>query len=401
MQREASPFPCSQEALAGRRDELRRRMAAQGVDAALLSHSRDVLYYTGTAQPSNLAVFAARDPVLFARRAGEFVERDVDGLDVRMEASFSGPVREFAAAGSGGRRLGVALDVVPAALVRRLEAMLPGWEVVDISPVVLAQRSVKQPCEIEAMERAASLAAVADETIRRVLVPGLTPVELAAEVGRSLRRAGAEEILFFRRWDAWLQPSGIFASGEEAAKISGHAMTVTGVGSSTALPWGPSWRPVEKGDALYADLGINVGGYHADFTRSYCLGPAGQRARDLFAAALGAQEAAFAAMVPGAPASAPMLAALDAVRSLGLDSFFQGFGTQQGDYVGHGLGLELDEPPTLTSRVQWPLEAGMCLAVETKLIVPGWGAVGVEDTVVLEAQGPRVLTHVPRELVEL
>ncbi|MGH2722228.1 MAG: aminopeptidase P family N-terminal domain-containing protein, partial [Actinomycetota bacterium] len=171
--REAERFACSQQVLAARRDGLRSRMVAQGFDAALLSHARDVLYYTGTAQPANLAVFADREPILFARRAVEFVERDVDDLEVRHEASFSGPVAEFLAA--GGQRLGAALDVVPATHIRRLEAKLPGWEVADISPVVLAQRSVKAACEIEAITRSASLAAVADETIRRVLVPGLTP----------------------------------------------------------------------------------------------------------------------------------------------------------------------------------------------------------------------------------
>jgi Xaa-Pro aminopeptidase len=397
--REAARFACGS-AFSARREGLRSRLAEHGFDAALLSHARDVLYYTGTAQPANLAVFADRDPVLFVRRAAEFVEREVDELEIRREASFSGPVRELTAGGSR-RRLGVALDVVPGAHVRRLEAMLPGWEVADVSPVVLAQRSVKEACEIEAMEHAAALAAVADETIRRVLVPGLAPVELAAEVGRSLRRAGAEEILFFRRWDAWLPASGIFAAGEEAAQISGHAMTVTGIGSTGALPWGPSWRLVEKGDVLYADMGINVGGYHADFTRSYSLGPPDGRARELYAAVVAAQEAAFAAIVPGAPASASMLAALEMVRERGLDPYFQGFGTQQGDYVGHGVGLEIDEPPTLTSRAGWPLEADMCLAVETKLIVPGWGGIGIEDTVVVEEEGPRVLTRVPRELAEL
>ena len=398
-----SAFACGQDVLAARRDDLRRRMAAEGFDAALLNHSRDVLYYTGTAQPANLLAFAGptgNAPVLFARRVADLIRQDVAGMEVRTGASFKGPAAVLAAARSGGR-LGVALDIVPAAQVRRLEALLPGWEVADVSPLVLAQRSVKHPCEIEAIAAAAALCSVADKTIRRVAAPGVAPIEVAAEVGRGLRRQGAEEIIFFRRWGAWLPASGIYASGGEAASISGHAMTVTGMGSSRALPWGPSWRPMEKGEALYADLGLNLGGYHGDFTRTYSLGPIDATARELFDAALAAQDAALATLVPGAAANAPMLAALEAVRSRGLASHFQGFGDQQGDYVGHGLGLEIDEPPTLSSTATWTLQARMCLAVETKVIGPDWGGIGIEDTVVVEEAGPRILTPVVRELIEL
>lgn len=397
----ATAAAATSEVLAARRRGLTERLAARGVDAALLTHSRDVLYYAGTAQPANLLLASDRSPLLFARRAVELIREDVSGLEVVAEASFTAVARELVAGGATAGTLGLTLDALPATHLRRLEALFGDWRLEDVSGSVLGQRAVKDAGEIEAIERAAGLAEVVDTTVRELCRPGIAPVELMAEVGRRLRRRGAEELMFFRRWDAWLPMSGICASGPEAAVISGHAMTVTGLGLSRALPWGPSWRPIARGEPIYIDLGLNLGGYHADVTRTYVIGPPSGKVKALFAVALEAQEAAIEALAPGAGTAEPMLAARRVVARHGQEGFFQGHGQQQGDYVGHGLGLELDEAPLLDSRDRGRLEPGTCLAIEAKLIVPGLGGVGIEDTVTIGAAGPRLLTSPERTLVEL
>ena len=397
-----TPFVGKQVDLIARREGLKERLASKGFDAALISYHRDVLYYTGTAQPANLLVFSGRDPILFVRRAFDLASEDTGGgLELVHAPSFAAVQEALSSLEGPGHRLGVALDVMPAGHLRRLESMLPDWMVDNVSPLVLAQRAIKQPCEIEALEHAAALSSIAYETIIGSLTPGISPVELAAEVGRALRRRGVEENVFFRRWDAWLPSSGIFAAGDEAAIISGHAMTVTGTGVSQALPWGPSRRPIGRGEVVYVDIGLNLAGYHTDFTRSYVAGRADSQASELFDIVKRAQEAAIGALQPGAPANATMRAAQEVVASAGVAGNFQGYGDKQGDYVGHGVGLELDERPTLTSKEEWPLEVNMCLAVETKLIMPEWGGIGIEDTLILEDHGPRLLTRLPRELIEV
>jgi Xaa-Pro dipeptidase len=397
------PFPANPETLARRRAGLATRLAAESLEAALLSYHRDVLYYTGTAQPANLLVPADRDPILFVRRAADLAREDVgEDLELVQNPSFQAVADALGSPRSPGRpRLGVCLDVIPAAHLLRLQKLFAGWGIAGVSSIVQEQRSVKDTEEIAAIERAAGLASATYETIHETMRPGTTEVELAASVGRALRLAGAEENVFFRRWDAWLPPSGIFVAGSPAAVVSGHAMTVTGTGASQALPWGPSHRPIRAGEVCYVDIGANFAGYHGDFTRSYVAGRADGRAHELFEISSVAQEAAIDALAVGVQANAPMLAARDAVVAAGMDAYFQGYGTAQGDYVGHGVGLELDEEPTLTSRQEWPLQLGMCLAIETKLIVPEWGGIGIEDTVVLEEAGPRLLTKLPRELIEV
>ena len=303
-------------------------------------------------------MFAGHDPVVLARRAVARVIEDVGDVRVEAEAGFSAVARALYAADGRTGTLGVALDVVPAAHIRRLQDLLPGWGLVDVSKLVLAQRSIKDPSEIDALTRAAELASVVDDTIRAVLRPGIEPVRLMAEVGRRLRWEGAEEILFFRRWDAWLPMSGVCASGPEAAIISGHAMTVTGLGLSRALPWGSSRRPIERGEPVYVDLGLNLAGYHADVTRTYVIGSASDQMQTLFDASLAAQQAALGALTPGVPARLAMLAARQAVASRDLGAYFQGHGSSRATTSGTAWASSWTSRPSSPARSRRPWSRG-------------------------------------------
>jgi Xaa-Pro dipeptidase len=189
------PFPANPETLARRRAGLATRLAAESLEAALLSYHRDVLYYTGTAQPANLLVPADRDPILFVRRAADLAREDVgEDLELVQNPSFQAVADALGSPRSPGRpRLGVCLDVIPAAHLLRLQKLFAGWGIAGVSSIVQEQRSVKDTEEIAAIERAAGLASATYETIHETMRPGTTEVELAASVGRALRLAGAEE----------------------------------------------------------------------------------------------------------------------------------------------------------------------------------------------------------------
>jgi Xaa-Pro aminopeptidase len=383
------------------RDRIERfgsALPGAGIAAAIVTAPRDLLYLTGSAQPCNLLVVPGAEPLLCARRFGERVREEVPFLEVRDDAGLDALRERLARLGLAKATIGLALDVIPAKIARRTETVLAGAAVSDYSPLLLAQRAVKEQVEIDAIEHAAQLFSAAHETVLEHARPGVREHELSGEIARSLRRAGHEGHVFYRRWDANLQPEGILTSGDNLARISGHSHTITGIGLSRGLPFGASQRELREGDLLVLDVGLNRGGYHADIARTYALGHVDERVAGIADAMVDAFETCRALARPGVRARDLYEAAVGVCAAAGLDSFFQGYGDTRGEYVGHGVGLELDEPPVLARGVESALEAGMTLAIEPKVISPDFGGVDVEDTVVVTPDGGRVLGPVERRL---
>ncbi|MGH2970117.1 MAG: M24 family metallopeptidase, partial [Solirubrobacteraceae bacterium] len=212
----------------------------------------------------------------------------------------------------------------------------------------------------------------------------------------ALRRAGHDGVIFQRRWDAKLPLEGSIASGENLATISRGPITVTGVGLSESFPMGASGRRLLPGDLVNVDLGLNRAGYHGDMARTYAVETLPDGVEPLARACREIQDVALAAIRPGVSAGSVYDAALAAARRLGVEEVFMGYGDFKGPYIGHGIGLELDEQPVLGPGAEEPIEQGMVLAVEPKLISPAFGAVNIEDDVVVTADGCQLLGDLPR-----
>lgn len=391
---------CGGATCAARLDTFADALGAAGLDAALVSHHRNVLYLAGTAQPCNLLVVPGRRPVLFARRFGERVRAESPVAIVRDGGGFADVRDELVAAGVTRGVLGLEFDVMPVALFRRAAGALVGFALEDCAALVLRQRSVKDAEEVAALRRAAELFVDAHQAVVEHLRAGVREHELAAEVMRAVRRAGHVGLVMQRRWDAVATPESI-ASGENLWQISGGSVTVSGVGLSRALPLGPSAREVRPGDLVNLDVGLCLDGYHADVARTYVLGEPSGEIVALAGAVRGIEDACLRAIRPGIEAAEVFAVAEAAAGAAGVGEFFQGFGATRGRYIGHGLGLELDEPPTLAPGDLTHLQPGMVLAVEPKLISPAFGALNLEDDVVVTDEGCDVLGDVPRTVFAL
>lgn len=383
--------------------ELQKNMNKSGIDLAIIMHPRDLYYYTGTAQPCNLIVPVHGEPFLQVRRAWDFVCRETWIPPSQMVAGGNFNQIEQLAEELPllVRTIGLTLDAIPAILYKKAQAGFSQCNLVDISPLVLRQRAVKDEEERKAVRQAAGLFRVVHHTIMASLRAGIREIDLAACIIKSLREHEAETIVRNRRWDSSLHPEGLVVSSTNMWRISGHAMTVTGVGLSPSLAWGASTTVINKGDLVVVDLGINLHGYHADMCRTYCVGHADDRQKEVFGMVLEIQEEAIKNIKEGVSAEKVYYAALKKARELGVEQNFQGYGNMQGQYVGHGIGLELDEPPTLQLGNNMLLQDGMTLAVEPKLIIPGWGAVVLEDDVMVTREGCEMLSNVPRQLFEV
>lgn len=382
-----------------RLDELRERMAEAGMEAVILVHPRDVLYYAGTVRPATLLV-GPREAMLFVRRGLEQARREATVERVEPGGGFDRVAAALAAQGLNGGTLGVEIDVMPARLYLRIQEAFPGWALVDVSSLVLAQRMVKDWQEVEATCRAATVADAGHAALARALEPGRTELALAAVVEAAMRQGGHEGYQPLRHPGA--RGGGVLLmSGEHLSVRGGHGLVVTGAGLSPASPYGASCRRVEPGDLVVLDIGATCGGYTADESRTYVVGRAAPAQQALFEVALIVEETVLAALQPGTSV-ADVYAVAEEVVARGAPPHFAPGDLVLPGFVGHGIGLELDEPPVIWAREETRVEVGMVLAVEVEVGAPGSGLMAkMEDTVVVEANGPRLLTAAPRRLVEV
>jgi len=373
-------------------------MTKSGVDAALLLHPRDNLYYANTVRPAALLV-APHDAILFVRRGLEYARQEATVARVEQMGGFSGVAEAMAGLGLTGGVLGTELDLVSARLAQRMGEAFPAWSLVDVSPLVLAQRIVKDEEEIAATRGAAAVADAGHRVVPQVARPGMSELALAAEVEAAIRRAGHEGFQPLRYPEA--RGAGVLLiSGEHLAVRGGHGLVVTGVGLGPAMPYGPSHRTLRAGDLIVVDIGSTCAGYTGDESRTFVVGPATPAQQALFGVARATEDAVFEALRPGV-AVADLYPTAEAVVARGAPPHFPPGSLVLPGFVGHGIGLELDEPPVLWPRDEARLQAGMVLAIEVEVSAPGQGTmVKLEDTVVVQPDGCELLTATPRELIE-
>ncbi len=384
-----------------RLEQLQANLRDKGWQAALIMQPRDLYYYAGTAQPANLWVPDQGDAVLFTRRVHELTQ-EATWVDRTVNASSFGEMSralvDLGLALSSGAVLGVEQDVLPYRLVESLKKKLGGVELENVSPIVLQHRLVKDDDEVSRIRKALELWEKGHEAIMKLLAVGVAEHEVAAAMENAARRGGGDGMVWPRRWDSYLPAGGIVASGPNAWVVSGEAMTVTGVGLSQALPWGPSSRRLEAGDLVVVDFSLSYQGYHCDMTRTYCVGDPNQEQRDLWERLLELHLQVVDRVRPGVTGEELYLVAKGLAEDMGLIDNFMGVGSERGSYIGHSIGLEVDEWPVLGAGYREPLPAGAVITIEPKIMVPGKGAVMVEDDIVVTPSGHEVMSTLEREL---
>lgn len=266
---------------------------------------------------------------------------------------------------SGIRRLGFDPERLTVAARDRLAQRLPGVELVPLPGLGTRIRMVKEPGEVEAIERAAALADAAFEHAVHRLRPGITEARVALEIEWFIRQGGGT-----------VPFPVIVAAGPRGAMP--HAR--------------PSDRRIEGGDAVVVDLGASLDGYCSDLTRTVFVSTISEKQAQVYEVVTRAQKAALEALRPGTVARDVDAVARRVIEEAGLGEFF-------GHGLGHGVGLDVHELPSLRPGEEEVLRPGMVFTVEPGVYLPGEFGCRVEDLVVLEESGPRLLSGAPSEPV--
>ncbi len=374
-----------------------------GLTGAVLFHSRDVYYYTNTAQPSYL-VIRPDEYMLFVRRGYDIAvsESWLDAGRIENEKS-PGKIIQTMFPGSAlpGEKIGTELDLLTIPNARVLNRALNGRKLCDISPHVLRQRMIKDAGEVNSMRKACSAIHAGHLAAVSALRPGLTELELAAAVENAQRIAGHEGCFFLRSTD-FVMSRGPLASGVNLRYTSGTLYTLTGAGLSCAVPTGPSRRIIEPFDLVLIDIPTCVEGYHTDQSRMYSVGRPPSRAKDLFEKLRELADHIIQSMRPGVPIKDLAGDAFFEAGRIGLkDSFMMFDNGPRAHFIGHGVGLEINELPLLSATSDAVLSPGMTIALELHLMEPDAYTLKLEDTLHITETGVEILTLSPRLLIEV
>lgn len=369
---------------------------------ALLFYSRDVLYYTGTAQPSYLVVLP-QEYFLFVRSGLEFALNDVfiPKDRIKEERRLENIHKIIFSKRHSTNKIGTELDLLPAKQLYDFKKAFPEYEFFDVSPFILEQRQIKDVSEINKLEKACEAIDAGHEAVLSVLREGITELELAAAVENAHRLAGHEGIFFIRQPDFFMG-RGPISSGPNLFKISGVVYSITGVGLSPSVPAGPSRRSISKGDLIIVDIPTLVEGYHADQTRTYVLGKANQKIKTMYNRLKEISDYLIEKIKPGLKCGEIYQMAIEKSKALKVPDVFLNFGRgRRSLMIGHGIGLELNEPPILTLYDDSKISENLVVALDMHMMDENVGVVKLEDMVLITNSRNQILTKSPRDLFEL
>jgi len=376
-------------------------LGGRRIYAAIIRQNTDLYYFTGTVQDAHLLVPAAGEPCFLVRRDLERATRQspirpllpMTSIKQLPEALFNCCGRDSV------RRLGMELDVLPAASFFFYdEKVFPKQEIVDIGSLVRQVRMIKSAWEIDLMRAAGGISLAVADAVPGLLKEGITETELAIELERVARRAGH---LGFSRVRAFNLEIffGHILSGPDAALPSYCDSPTGGPGVSPAFGQGAGERSIQAGDLVSVDTMLNHHGYLNDQTRNFALGEAPSNLAYTYAFCRELHQWVRETARPGVVAGQLYDAIVKWVADAGLAEGFMGPARSAVSFIGHGLGLEVDEFPFIARGQTTVLAEGMTFALEPKWSYPGLGIVGFENTYRVTASGLESFNQASEELI--
>ncbi|MGO9231530.1 MAG: M24 family metallopeptidase [Bryobacteraceae bacterium] len=349
-----------------RRRLLDDALAARGAGALLVSAPPNVRYLSGFTGDNAMLLALPGKAVLFTDP--RYAIQAAQQVSCRVKIC-KGPLVDGVAAAvrkQGAVRIGYEPARMTCDVFNALQARLPmKASLAPVPGLVEELRMIKSPAELALIRRSVALNSRAFELAADRVRPGMTERDLAAEIEYRMRRLGAEKPSF---------------------------ETIVAGGSRSALPHSqPTAAPLRTGQLVVIDMGTFVDGYASDMTRMLFLGTPGARVKRVYAAVLEAQLAGIETVRAGVAAYQVDAAARRVLRRHGFERAFV-------HSTGHGLGLEIHEPPRLGKRDKTILRPGMAVTIEPGVYLEGFGGVRIEDTVEVTQSGCKILTPTPKEL---
>jgi len=374
-------------------DKIRARLVEINVDACLLSTSVNLLYAVGQVVNGYYFIPAEGKAWLFVRRP---VGLESDHLlYIRKPEDIPGLL------GEAGVTLPDSLMIESGEISHadwlRLQACFPHTRLVNGTGDLRYVRSIKTDYECERLKLSAKAHARAYQQIPSVFRPGMTDVTFSIEIERLMRLEGNKGL--FRTFGDMEAFMGSVLTGDNAAVASPYDFALGGAGDPSN-PIGANGSLLKEGKSVMVDMCGNFTGYLDDITRTFSIGKLTDKAYKAHQTAIEMEDRIQEAMKEGAVCENIYDLSLAIAAREGLSDCFMGI-TQQAKFVGHGVGLVINEPPVLALHSREILLPNMVIAVEPKFIIEGTGAVGLEDTYIVGKNGSEKITLVEPGIIDL
>ncbi len=370
-------------------------LARENLDGVLIVQKVDRFYYTGTTQQGWLYVPLQGDPVFMVFK-DEARARIESGLKHILPLMSPKKIPETIK-GHGldlPERLGLELDVMPANTYLMFMKIFEKAEIKDVSPSIRLQRAVKSGFEIECIQKACKLADQVAATVPELAREGMTEVELAGLLEAHARKLGHQGVVCMRLWDNHLFYGHIMC-GPDGAIPGALSSPTSGPGLNPFVGQGPSMNKIRPNQPLLVDYVFALDGYLADHARIFSIGDLEDDLYRAHEAMLDVQEKIKDMARPGVVTGEIYETMVTMARDKGYEDQFMGGAHPRIRFTGHGLGIELDEFPFIAKGQTLKLAAGMVFALEPKVIMPGKGVVGIENTFLVTDMGLKALTRYP------
>jgi Xaa-Pro aminopeptidase len=380
------------EEIESRLDRVKAGMQQQGTDGLLVAQKMDFYYLSGTTQDGLLFLPSEGNPLLMIKRELE-------------RAKVESPIKEVTALKSLRdipsliqtycsrlpHRLGLELDVLPVKDYLKLQELFPGISFMDASPILRETRKIKSPFEVDLMRVAGKIGKRVYQEARKILKEGMTEIEFGGLLEAIAKKHGHEGLLRMRSFNYEAYTWHVL-SGATGGIVSQSDSPMGGLGLSPAFPVGASLKRMKAREPILVDFGTCYHGYQVDETRMFSIGKMKQKFIDAYKACREIHDAVLEETRPGADCEAVFMKTLSLAEKLGYRDSYLGPPGLQTCFIAHGIGLELNEYPFIAKGQSYPLERGMTFAVEPKIVFPGEGSVGIENTVAVTENGYEVLT---------
>lgn len=374
---------------------LRELMRKAGFDAMLVGTNANLYYLTG-------GVFSGYVFIPADGEALQFVRRPVDKKGAGI-VHIRKPEQILEYLKTQGlpepQNLALELDGITYGDAMRLQKAFALPAVGNCSPLLAQARSVKSDFEISLLRESGARHCGSYRRISGLYHEGMTDVELQIEIERVLRLDGCLGIFRINGPSMELFMGNLLV-GANADNPSPYDFAMGGEGMDGSLPVGSNGSIIHPGNTVMVDMNGNFTGYMTDMTRTFFVGTLDAHAKKCHQLSVDIHHALVDFIKPGVQAKAAYELAMDMVEKAGEADFFMGH-TQKAGFIGHGVGIEVNEWPVLAPRSKQTFEKGNVIALEPKFVIPGVGAAGIENTYVVTDNGLECLTPFPEDIAEL
>lgn len=373
---------------------IQKTMKAMNVDACILSTSVNVFYCTGVVYNGYFYLPAEGEGINFVRRPEVELENTVYIhkpeliIEHLKEKGIDFP-----------KSVLLEKDILSFNTISRLQSALGIESSGDASYLLRRLRAEKTDYEIEQTRICAKKHEMVYSQIKSVYKRGMTDIQLQVEIERLMRLNGSVGIFrsYGENMDIYM---GSLLTGDNAEVASPFDFALGGAGTQETLPLGASGQMIEEGQTIMVDMAGNYTPWMTDMTRVFSVGKTSDLAYKAHQASLDIQSKIIATSAIGTSCADMYNIAMEMVKTNKLEPYFMGT-KLQAKFIGHGVGLEINEPPVLTPRSKEILTKNTIFALEPKFVIPNVGAVGIENTFLVTDNGLEKITLFEEEIIEL